>query len=129
MDRKGFYVYNGSVQPVSCSVHSYVFDDINEEQIFQFFGFLNRQFNEVGWFYNSSDSDLPDRYVTYNYVDKVWAIGKLARTAWLDEGVENNPRAAGEASSSYYIYDHETGNDADGSPMTCLLYTSPSPRD
>jgi hypothetical protein len=118
MDRKGFYVYNGSVQPVDCSVHSYVFDDINESQNFQFFGFLNRQFNEVGWFYNSSDSDLPDRYVTYNYVDKVWAIGKLARTAWLDEGVENNPRAAGEESSSYYIYDHESGNDADGSPMT-----------
>ena len=118
MDRKGFYVYNGSVQPVDCSVHSYVFDDINESQNFQFFGLLNRQFNEVGWFYNSSDSDLPDRYVTYNYVDKVWAIGKLARTAWLDEGVENNPRAAGEASNSYYIYDHETGNDADGSPMT-----------
>jgi len=118
MDRKGFYVYNGSVQPVDCSVHSYVFDDINESQNFQFFGLLNRQFNEVGWFYNSSDSDLPDRYVTYNYVDKVWSIGKLARTAWLDEGVENNPRAAGEASSSYYIYDHETGNDADGSPMT-----------
>jgi len=118
MDRKGFYVYNGSVQSVACSVHSYVFDDINESQNFQFFGLLNRQFNEVGWFYNSSDSDLPDRYVTYNYVDKVWSIGKLARTAWLDEGVENNPRAAGEASSSYYIYDHETGNDADGSPMT-----------
>ena len=124
MDRKGFYVYNGSVQPVECSVHSYVFDDINEAQNFQFFGLLNRQFNEVGWFYNSSDSDLPDRYVTYNYVDKVWAIGKLARTAWLDEGVENNPRAAGEASSSYYIYDHESGNDADGSPMTDVYIES-----
>ena len=124
MDRKGFYVYNGSVQPVECSVHSYVFDDINESQNFQFFALLNRQFNEVGWFYNSSDSDLPDRYVTYNYVDKVWAIGKLARTAWLDEGVENNPRAAGESSSSYYIYDHESGNDADGSPMTDVYIES-----
>ena len=124
MDRKGFYVYNGSVQPVDCSVHSYVFDDINESQNFQFFALLNRQFNEVGWFYNSSDSDLPDRYVTYNYVDKVWAIGKLARTAWLDEGVENNPRAAGESSSSYYIYDHESGNDADGSPMTDVYIES-----
>jgi len=124
MDRKGFYVYNGSVQPVECSVHSYVFDDINESQNFQFFALLNRQFNEVGWFYNSSDSDLPDRYVTYNYVDKVWAIGKLARTAWLDEGVENNPRAAGAASSNYYIYDHESGNDADGSPMTDVYIES-----
>ena len=124
MDRKGFYVYNGSVQNIPCSVHSYVFDDINEEQNFQFFAFLNRQFNEVGWFYNSSDSDLPDRYVTFNYIDSVWSIGQLARTAWIDEGIENTPRAAGSASSSYYIYDQETGNDADGSPMTNVYIES-----
>ena len=124
MDRKGFYVYNGSVQNVPCSVHSYVFDDINEEQNFQFFAFLNRQFNEVGWFYSSSDSNLPNRYATFNYVDNVWSIGKLDRTAWIDEGIENNPRAAGAASSNYYIYDHETGNDADGSPMTNVYIES-----
>ena len=124
MDRKGFYVYNGSVQNIPCSVHSYVFDDINEEQNFQFFGFLNRQFNEVGWFYSSSDSNLPNRYAAFNYVDNVWSIGKLDRTAWIDEGIENNPRAAGAASSNYYIYDHETGNDADGSPMTNVYIES-----
>ena len=124
MDRKGFYVYNGSVQNIPCSVHSYVFDDINEEQNFQFFGFLNRQFNEVGWFYSSSDSNLPNRYAVFNYVDNVWSIGQLDRTAWIDEGIENNPRAAGEASSNYYIYDHETGNDADGSPMTNVYIES-----
>ena len=81
MDRKGFYVYNGSVQNIPCSVQSYVFDDINEEQNFQFFGFLNRQFNEVGWFYSSSDSNLPNRYAVFNYVDNVWSIGQLDRTA------------------------------------------------
>jgi hypothetical protein len=124
MDRKGFYVYNGSVQNIPCSVHSYVFDDINEEQNFQFFGFLNRQFNEVGWFYSSSDSNLPNRYAVFNYVDNVWSIGQLDRTAWIDEGIENNPRAAGAASSNYYIYDHETGNDADGSPMTNVYIES-----
>ena len=124
MDRKGFYVYNGSVQNIPCSVQSYVFDDINEEQNFQFFGFLNRRFNEVGWFYSSSDSNLPNRYVVFNYSDNVWSIGQLDRTAWIDEGIENNPRAAGAASSSYYIYDHETGNDADGSPMTNVYIES-----
>ena len=124
MDRKGFYVYSGSVQNVPCSVHSYVFNDINEQQNYQFFAFLNRQFNEVGWFYNSSDSDLPDRYVTFNYADSVWAIGQLARTAWIDEGIENNPRAAGEDSDSYYIYNHEFGNDNDGSPMTNVYIES-----
>ena len=124
MDRKGFYVYNGAVKNVPCLVHSYVFDDINESQNFQFFAFLNRQFNEVGWFYNSSSSDLPDRYVTFNYSDGVWAIGQLARTAWLDEGIENNPRAAGSVSGTHYIYDQETGNDNDGSPMTNVFVES-----
>jgi len=124
MDRKGFYVYNGAVKNVPCLVHSYVFDDINEDQNFQFFGFLNRQFNEVGWFYNSSSSDLPDRYVTFNYSDGVWAIGELARTAWIDEGIENNPRAAGSVSGTHYIYNQELGNDADGSPMTNVYVES-----
>tara|TARA_R100000805_G_C3624643_1_gene132134 strand:+ start:55 stop:1935 length:1881 start_codon:yes stop_codon:yes gene_type:complete len=124
MDRKGFYVYNGAVKNVPCLVHSYVFDDINESQNFQFFAFLNRQFNEVGWFYNSSSSDLPDRYVTFNYSDGAWAIGQLARTAWLDEGIENNPRAAGSVSGTHYIYNQETGNDDDGSPMTNVFIES-----
>ena len=124
MDRKGFYRYTGSVENIACSVHSYVFDDINEAQNYQFFAILNRQFNEVGWFYCSSSSDTPDRYVTFNYQENVWAIGQLERTAWLDEGVENNPRAAGKYSNSSYIYNHELGNDADGSPMTGVYIES-----
>ena len=117
MDKKGFYTYSGAVSPVPCSVHSYVFDNLNEGQAYQFFGFLNKQFNEVGWFYCSTDSITVDRYVTYNYVEQVWSIGQLSRTAWLDEGIVAFPRAAGASSSTNYLYQHETGNDADGSPM------------
>ena len=117
MDKKGFYTYSGAVSPVPCSVHSYVFDNLNEGQAYQFFGFLNKQFNEVGWFYCSTDSITVDRYVTYNYVEQVWSIGQLSRTAWLDEGIVAFPRAAGVSSSTNYLYQHETGNDADGSPM------------
>ena len=117
MDKKGFYSYSGSVSPLPCSVHSYVFDDLNEGQAYQFFGFLNKQFNESGWFYCSSDSTTIDRYVVYNYVDQTWSIGQLSRTAWLDEGIESFPRAAGKSSSVDYLYQHETGNDDDGSPM------------
>ena len=117
MDKKGFYAYTGSVAPVQCSVHSYVFDDLNEGQAYQFFAFLNKQFNEVGWFYSSADSTAIDRYVAYNYVDQTWNIGQLSRTAWLDEGIVAFPRAAGKSSSTPYLYQHETGNDADGSPM------------
>ena len=124
MDKKGFYAYQGSVQPIPCSVHSYVFDDLNEGQAFQVFGFLNKQFNEVGWFYCSGSSETIDRYVTYNYVDQTWAIGQLARTAWLDEGIANVPRAAGYDGTNNYIYSHETGFDDDGSPMDNVFIES-----
>ena len=124
MDKKGFYAYQGSVQPVPCSVHSYVFDDFNEDQAFQVFGFLNKQFNEVGWFYCSGSSDTIDRYVTYNYVDQTWAIGQLSRTAWLDEGIANVPRAAGYDGTNNYIYSHETGFDDDGAPMDNVFIES-----
>jgi len=124
MDKKGFYSYQGAVQPVPCSVHSYVFDDLNEGQSFQVFGFLNKQFNEVGWFYCSGSLDVIDRYVTYNYVDQTWSIGQLSRTAWLDEGIESFPRAAGSDSSVNYIYSHETGFDDDGAPMDNVFIES-----
>ena len=124
MDKKGFYAYQGSVQPIPCSVHSYVFDDLNEGQAFQVFGFVNKQFNEVGWFYCSGSSETIDRYVTYNYVDQTWAIGQLARTAWLDEGIANVPRAAGYDGTNNYIYSHETGFDDDGSPMDNVFIES-----
>tara|TARA_R100000657_G_C4681988_1_gene131442 strand:+ start:1134 stop:3014 length:1881 start_codon:yes stop_codon:yes gene_type:complete len=124
MDKKGFYTYNGSVVPLPCTVHSFVFDDINEEQVFQVFGFLNKQFNEVGWFYCTSGSTTIDRYVVFNYVEGTWAIGELSRTAWLDEGIVAFPRAAGFADDRNYIYSHETGHDDDGAPMDNVFIES-----
>ena len=117
MDRKGFYKYSGQLELVPCSVHSYIFEDINDDQSYKVFGFLNKQFNEVGWFYPSSSNLEIDRYAVYNYAEATWSIGQLSRYAWLDEGVISSPRATGTASSSEYLYLHESGNDADGSPM------------
>ena len=117
MDRKGFYKYGGSVQLVPCSVHYYVFSDFNQEQYFQTFGFVNKQFNEVGWFYCSSGVTTIDRYVVFNYAENSWTIGQLSRSAWMDEGIFDDPVATYTTANVGYLYDHETGNDADGSPM------------
>lgn len=124
MDKKGFYTYNGSVVPLPCSVHSFVFDDLNSEQAFQVFGFLNKQFNEVGWFYCTAGSLTVSKYVVFNYVEQTWAIGELSRTAWLDEGIVAFPRAAGYADGNNYIYSHETGHDDDGVPMDNVFVES-----
>ena len=124
MDRKGFYSYSGDIKPIPCSVHDYVFSDLNEGQSYKVFGFLNKQFDEVGWFYPSGSSTEIDRYVVYNYTEQVWTIGQLARFAWLDEGIVEFPRATGKTSSGNYLYAHETGNDDDGSAMADVFIES-----
>ena len=120
MDKKGFYTYNGQVQDIPCTVQDYVFSDFNEGQSFQAFGFLNKEFDEVGWFYVSSSASVIDRYVVYNYEEGVWTIGQLNRSAWVDEGIFDSPMAT----SSGYLYNHETGNDNDGSPMDNVFIES-----
>ena len=124
MARDGFYTYNGSVQRLSCSVLNYVLDDFNSNQSFKVTAFTNREFNEVGWFYPSSSSTEIDRYVAYNYLEKVWSIGELSRTAWLDDGIFEKPRATGKDSSVNYIYTHESSDDDDGSPMDNVFIES-----
>ena len=117
MDKKGFYNYTGQINDVPCSVQNYVFSDFEEGQSYQVFGFLNKEFDEVGWFYCSEGDTVIDRSVVFNYDEQVWSIGQLTRTAWLDEGVFNNPMGTYSSSDVGYLYNHETGNDADGSPM------------
>lgn len=120
MGYDNFYVYTGSVKKVPCSVLSYVFDDYNSSQTFKTHAFTNTQYDEVGWYYCSASSDEIDRYVVYNYAENVWSYGQLRRYAWLDAGVEPYPRAT----ENSYLYEHETGYDADGSPMTNVFVES-----
>ena len=124
MDKKGIYNYGGQVKPIPCDVHDYVFDDMNESQVYKVHGFLNKRFNEVGWYYPSGSSSEIDRYVVYNYLENVWSIGQMNRTAWLDEGLEAYPRATYTTSNVGYLYQQETGNDDDGSPMSNVYVES-----
>ena len=117
MDKKGFYTYNGTVQDIPCTVQDYVFSNLNEGQAFQVFGFLNKEFDEVGWFYCAAGETTISKYVVFNYEDSVWSIGELNRTSWVDEGIFDAPIGSYTTSDVGYLYDHETGNDADGSPM------------
>ena len=118
MGQNEFYVYAGAVQRLPCTVRDYVFNDFNENQIEKVTASTNSAFSEVWWFYPSSNSDECDRYVIYNYQQKIWYFGNLARTVWLDRGIENLPIAA---STDHYLYFHETGFD-DGStdPVTAI---------
>ena len=111
MGSGNFYVFSGTVQPLDCSVREYVFSDFNTAQYGKVTAGHNGAFNEVWWFYPSSSSETNDRYVVYNYIQKIWYYGTLARTAWADSGLVSNPIAGGEDG---YLYYHEYGVD-DGS--------------
>ena len=120
MSYNNFYVYNGTVQTLPCTVQNYVFSDINLGQSFKINAFTIADKNEVGWFYCSASSIEVDRYVIYNYIENIWFYGSLSRTAWLDAGIENFPRAVSDG----YLYQQESGFDDDGSPMTNVFIES-----
>ena len=113
-----FYMYDGRVQTLNCDLRRYIFNDINQTQNLQVFASTNEGFNEVWWFYCSAGSDAVDRYVVYNYLEKVWYYGTMARTAWLDSGLRNYPIAA---TYSRNIVNHEIGlNDNETGTETAL---------
>ena len=111
MGSKEFYVYSGTVQRLPCTVLDYVFSDFNRDQIGKVTAGHNSSYGEVWWFYPSESSSTNDRYVIYNYQEKVWYFGNLPRTAWVDRGINQYPIAASTDNKLYY---HEFGQD-DGS--------------
>jgi hypothetical protein len=112
-----FYVYAGQTAQLPCTVKDHVFQDINLSQLDKVYAGVNSEFGEAMWLYPSAASDENDRYVVYNYVDKIWYYGTLERTAWLDRGTRTYPVAA----ESGYLYNHEFGYDDDGSAMTSYI--------
>jgi hypothetical protein len=111
MGSKEFYVYGGTVQRLPCTVLDYVFSDFNRDQIGKVYSGHNSSYGEVWWFYPSKNSTTNDRYVIYNYQEKLWYFGTLERTAWVDRGINQYPIAASTDNKLYY---HEFGQD-DGS--------------
>ena len=108
MGKDKFYMYDGRAQPLQCDVRKYVFNDFDTDQYGQVFSGTNEAFHEVWWFYCSSGSTTIDSYVIYNYLEKIWYYGTLARTAWLDSGLRDKPLAA---TYNLNLVDHETGID------------------
>ncbi len=116
-----FYVYSGgqTIQ-LPCTVKDKVFLDFNFEERDKVHVGLNSEFSEILWFYPSSAGTEIDKYVAYNYLEKVWYYGTLVRQAWLDRGIRNLPQATG----NQYLYNHEVGFDDDGSAMTSFIESS-----
>lgn len=128
MGRSEFYIYSGAVQRLPCTVRDFVFGNINEGQLEKINAGLNTEHSEIWWFYPSAGSEEVDRYVIYNYLEKVWYYGSFARTAWIDRGIFDFPFAA---NTDGYLYEHEIGtNDGTTDPVSAIdAYIQSSPLD
>jgi hypothetical protein len=125
-----FYSYDGRVQTLNCDLRRYVFGDLNQEQALQVFCGTDEGFNEVWWFYCSANSTTVDKYVIYNYLEKIWYYGTMERTAWLDSGLQSYPIAAKYNSNTLTgnLLNHETGlnDNTDGTATAIDAYISSS---
>jgi hypothetical protein len=128
-DSGGFFAFDGTVLTVPSLVEDFVFTTngdnlgINYDQDETVFAGHNSLFQEINWFYTKANSTLIDRIVTYNYGDKVWTTGSLARTTWADASVYDKPYATeydaaatptfpivnGVSLGASIFYEHETG--------------------
>tara|TARA_Y100000310_G_scaffold21969_1_gene21222 strand:- start:216 stop:893 length:678 start_codon:yes stop_codon:yes gene_type:complete len=132
-------MYDGTVRKLPCTVEDYVFDDINLSQNNEVFAASNSKFNEVTWFYTTSDGSQIDRYVTYNYLEGLWYTGTMARTTWVDTGIYDlpyatkylatstataSPTVSGVTDGRSYLYKHESGVDDGDDAITAYIESS-----
>lgn len=118
MGKNEFYMYDGAVVQVPCDVKEFVFSDLNPTQQAKVFAGHLSAFAEVWWFYPSLNSQENDKYVVYNYEQRIWYYGTMPRTAWQDRSVLTYPIAM---SPDGYAYYHENGlNDGSANPPVPL---------
>ena len=135
MSQDSFFLFDGAVKKLPCTVEQFIFDNINITASENAFVGHNGEFNEVLWFYAKTGSDQVNAVVAYNYLEGTWWIGTLDRTTWVDREVFDNPIATeysadvvannevilGLTDGSSQLYLHEAGNDADGQAMTAFV--------
>lgn len=136
MSKDAFFMFDGTVKKMACTVQDYVFQNINVVQNAKVSIGINTQFNEVSWWYCSSTSDYIDRFVAFNYMENVWSIGTMARTAWTDLGTYSKPTASeyfpssttatfktinGLTAGRSLIYNQEDGMNGNGSAITAYV--------
>jgi len=130
MSNNGFFMFDGTVKSLPCSVEDYVYDQADTTKGQQVYAGINNLFTEVTWYYPSQGSEYNDQYVVLNYGEQmqggVWYIGTEARTTWIDASVYPKPFATKFNSSETgtfpvivgesglgqtVLFEHEVGTD------------------
>ena len=140
MGQNAFFIFDGTVKKIPCSVDDFVFENIDLTQNDQIFAGVNTEFAEIIWFYVTNPDNVAqpqvNKCVVYNYLEKTWYVGTLNRTSWVDRGVfqfpiateflQNStanatPTVIGLSNGVSEHYKHEFGTDADGAAMQSFI--------
>ena len=136
MGKESFFMFDGAVNKLPCTVQDHVFDSIEPSAQEDVFCSSLSDFGEVMWFYPSGTSKQMDKQVTFNYLESVWHVGTLARSAWTDRTVYDYPHATefsatdtttaiptayGVTAGRTFVYQQEYGKNDDGSAITAYV--------
>jgi hypothetical protein len=134
MGQDKFYAYTGRVETLPCTLRNHVFNDLNYGQADQIISGTNEQWNEIWWFYPTSNSDYNNAYVVYNHLERIWYYGTIDRTAWLDTPLRQNPQATNTSVvvdnlgnvtvGDGLLYNHENGINDDNIAMVSYIQSS-----
>lgn len=126
MGHDKFYAYSGRVETLPCTLRTFIFQDVNFSQADKIITGTNEGFNEVWWFYPSANATENNRYVIYNYLEKIWYYGNIERTAWLDSPSREYPQAIKSSFNDEigYLLNHESGINDDDAPMVSYIQSS-----
>ncbi len=121
-----FYMYDGVVRQLPSTLGKYLFDQdgegrLNFDQKEKVYVGINKEFNEVIWFYPALTSPENDKYVKYNFAENLWDVGTMERTVWFDRSVFPKPYAL---DTTGVLYIQETGKNADGGVLSAFVRTA-----
>lgn len=144
MSANGFFMFDGTVKSMPCSVEDYVYDQADTTKGQQVYAGINNLFTEVVWYYPSTNSEYNDQTIVFNYGQPmkggVWYISTEARTSWIDASVYPKPSATkfNDAADGTFpvivgqsdlgqttLFEHEVGTDqvnADGTTTTITSF-------
>ena len=107
MSSSGFFLFDGTVKSLPCSVEDFVYDDIDLTKGQQITAGVNNLFTEIIWWYPASGQSFNNRLVAYNYLESlvaqvpggIWYTSTEGRTSWMDSSIYPKPYATSFVSS------------------------------
>ena len=110
MGHDNFFMFDGRVRRLDCTVRRHVFDDINREQMSKIYAGINSEFKEVTWLYPSADSTECNKYVSWSMEENYWVFGDAIWTTWDDRDIYDSVVNTGTSIGTTRLYNNEVAN-------------------